>query len=196
MKAFDDLVRHGKVRYIGCSNYPAWRLSEALATSTHLGLEHYVSVQPRYNMLYREIETELLPLCRHMDLGVLVYNPMAGGFLSGKYKRTTGLIDNTRFTLGNAAERYQERYWHDAQFHAVDKFSELCSELDMNPVSVAIRWVLDQKGITSAIIGASRPDQLAANINALEIEIPNSLRELCDQLWWELPKRPVIEGYR
>jgi len=66
----------------------------------------------------------------------------------------------------------------------------------MNPVSVAIRWVLDQKGITSAIIGASRPDQLAANINALEIEIPNSLRELCDQLWWELPKRPVIEGYR
>ena len=146
--------------------------------------------------LYREIETELLPLCRHMDLGVLVYNPMAGGFLSGKYKRTTGLIDNTRFTLGNAAERYQERYWHDAQFHAVDKFSELCSELDMNPVSVAIRWVLDQKGITSAIIGASRPDQLAANINALEIEIPNSLRELCDQLWWELPKRPVIEGYR
>jgi aryl-alcohol dehydrogenase-like predicted oxidoreductase len=196
LKAFDDLVRHGKVRYIGCSNYPAWRLSEALATSTNLGLEHYVSVQPRYNMLYREIETELLPLCRHMDLGVLVYNPMAGGFLSGKYKRTTGLIDNTRFTLGNAAERYQERYWHDAQFHAVDKFSELCSELDMNPVSVAIRWVLDQKGITSAIIGASRPDQLAANINALEIEIPNSLRELCDQLWWELPKRPVIEGYR
>ena len=196
LKAFDDLVRHGKVRYIGCSNYPAWRLSEALATSTHLGLEHYVSVQPRYNMLYREIETELLPLCPHMDLGVLVYNPKAGGFLSGKYKRTTGLIDNTRFTLGNAAERYQERYWHDAQFHAVDKFSELCSELDMNPVSVAIRWVLDQKGITSAIIGASRPDQLAANINALEIEIPNSLRELCDQLWWELPKRPVIEGYR
>ena len=196
LRAFDDLVRHGKVRYIGCSNYPAWRLNEALSTSGKLGLEQYVSVQPRYNMLYREIETELLPLCRHEGLGVLVYNPMAGGFLSGKYERKLGLIDNTRFTLGNAAERYQERYWHDAQFDAVDKLTALTSELGLDPVSVAVRWVLDQPGITSAIIGASHPDQLAANMAALDIELPTTLRQLCDELWWNLPRRPVIEGYR
>src|SRR5262245_16516292 len=96
LRSFDDLIRAGKVRYVGCSNYPAWRLGAALAISDRLGLARYASLQPRYNVLYREIETEILPLCRAEGLGVLVYNPLAGGLLSGKYKGTEALEQNTR----------------------------------------------------------------------------------------------------
>jgi aryl-alcohol dehydrogenase-like predicted oxidoreductase len=121
LRAFEDLVTAGKVRYLGCSNYPAWRLGEALRAAERLGVTGYVSVQPRYNLLYREIETELLPLCRDQGLGVIVYNPLAGGLLSGKYRLGQAPEEGTRFTLGTAAERYQARYWHDSQFEAVER---------------------------------------------------------------------------
>src|SRR5438128_2308141 len=91
LRAFDDLVRQGKVRYVGCSNHPAWLLALSLGVSDRLGLARYECVQPRYNLLYREIETELLPLCRDQGLGVIVYNPLAGGFLSGKYRSVESL---------------------------------------------------------------------------------------------------------
>ena len=111
LRALDDLQRAGKVRYLGCSNYPTWRLGQAIAAAERLGVAGYASVQPRYNMLYREIETELLPLCRAEGLGVLVYNPLAGGFLSGKYKQGEAPVEGTRFTLGTAGRHYQARYW-------------------------------------------------------------------------------------
>src|SRR5438445_6287113 len=120
MRALDDLVRWGKVRYVGCSNYPAWRLGDALATSERLGISRYECLQPRYNLLYREIETELLPLCRSQGLGVIVYNPLAGGFLSGKYKSQDAPPAGTRFTLGKTGDLYRDRYWQQAQFEAVE----------------------------------------------------------------------------
>lgn len=196
LRAFDDLVRAGKVRYVGCSNYPAWRLSEALSAAKQMGIEGYVSVQPRYNILYRDIETELLPLINNEGLGVLVYNPLAGGFLSGKYKTGQDPEEGTRFTLGTAADRYQARYWHDSQFKAVDTLKSVIEGKGLNMVSVAVAWVLAQKGITSAIIGASREDQLDANLAALEIEFDDELRQACEAAWWSLPRRPVDEGYR
>lgn len=196
LRAFDDLVRAGKVRYIGCSNYPAWRLSEALSAAKQMGIEGYVSVQPRYNILYRDIETELLPLTNNEGLGVLVYNPLAGGFLSGKYKTGQDPEEGTRFTLGTAADRYQARYWHDSQFKAVDTLKSVIEGKGLNMVSVAVAWVLAQKGITSAIIGASRADQLDANLAALEIEFDEELLQACEAAWWSLPRRPVDEGYR
>ena len=196
LRAYDDLVRAGKVRYIGCSNYPAWRLSEALSAAKQMGIEGYVSVQPRYNILYRDIETELLPLINNEGLGVLVYNPLAGGFLSGKYKTGQDPEEGTRFTLGTAADRYQARYWHDSQFNAVDTLKSVIEGKGLNMVSVAVAWVLAQKGITSAIIGASRADQLDANLAALEIEFDEELLQACEAAWWSLPRRPVAEGYR
>src|SRR6185436_8497455 len=105
--ALDDLVRWGKVRYIGCSNYPAWRLAAALSTSERLNISRYDCLQPRYNLLYRDIETELLPLCRSEGLGVIVYNPLAGGFLSGKYRKGDDPQEGTRFMLGTAGQMYQ-----------------------------------------------------------------------------------------
>lgn len=196
LRAFDDLVKAGKVRYVGCSNYPAWRLGEALAAATRLGIEGYVSVQPRYNILYREIETELLPLVNAAGLGVLVYNPLAGGFLSGKYSKGQAPQEGTRFTLGSAAGRYQERYWQESQFEAVETLKAVVERKGQNLVSVAVAWVLAQQGITSAIIGASRPDQLDANLEALNVEFDDELAAACDAAWWTLPRRPVIEGYR
>jgi aryl-alcohol dehydrogenase (NADP+) len=196
LRALDDLVRSGRVRYVGCSNYPGWRLSEALAASERLGLERYESVQPRYNLLYREIETELLPLCRSQGLGVLVYNPLAGGFLSGKYRSGESPRDGTRFTLGTAGRMYRWRYWQDAQFEVVEELAKLAEARGHSLVSVAVAWVLAQPAISSAIIGASRPDQLEASCAALEIELDEELREACDAAWWKLPRRPVVEGYR
>ncbi len=196
LRAFDDLVTQGKVRYVGCSNHPAWRLGEALRTADRLGVTGYISVQPRYNLLYREIETELLPLCVDQGIGVIVYNPIAGGFLSGKYKPGQAPEEGTRFTLGTAAERYQGRYWEDAQFNAVETLKAVVEARSQNMVSVAVAWVLRQPGITSALIGASKPEQLEANLASATVEFDDELLEACDAAWWSLPRRPVAEGYR
>lgn len=196
LRAFDDLVRAGKVRYVGCSNYPVWRLAGALRAADRLGVGGYCSVQPRYNLLYREIETELLPLCRAEGLGVLVYNPLAGGFLSGKHRAGAEPEAGGRFTLGSAAGIYRHRYWQDAQFRVVERLAKECEARGLSVVSVAIAWVLAQEGVTSAIIGASRPEQLAASRAAAELKLDPALAKVCDELWWELPRRPVVEGYR
>lgn len=196
LRAFDDLVRAGKVRYVGCSNYPAWRLAEANGVAARLGLARYETVQPRYNMLYREIETELLPLCRKAQLGVIVYNPLAGGVLTGKYKPGQEIDADSRFALPIAGEMYQKRYWQDQKLELAGNFARECEKRDLAPASVAVAWTLAQPGITSAIIGATRPDQLDANIAAVDLELDDELMALCDDIWWQLPRVPVLDGYR
>ena len=196
LRAFEDLVTAGKVRYVGCSNYPAWRLGQALRAADGLGVSGYISLQPRYNLLYRDIETELLPLCVSEGIGVIVYNPLAGGFLSGKYKPGQKPEEGTRFTLGTAADRYQERYWHDAQFNAVEALRAVVEAKELDMVSVAVAWVLKQPAITSAIIGASKPEQLDANLAAFSIEFDEELTRACESVWWSLPKKPIAEGDR
>src|SRR5579884_1685916 len=121
LRAFDDLVRQGKVRYVGCSNYPAWQVALALGISERLGLARFDCVQPRYNLLWREPEAELLPLCRDQGIGVLAYNPLAGGFLTGKYRSLEEAGSGGRFTLGKTGELYRERYWQQAQLEAVQR---------------------------------------------------------------------------
>ena len=196
LRALDDLVRAGKVRYIGCSNYPAWRLGQALSTSARLAISRYETVQPRYNLLYRDIETELLPLCQSEGLGVIVYNPLAGGFLSGKYAKGTEPQEGTRFTLGNAARNYQQRYWNDPQFDAVAALRSVADARGTRLAAVAVAWVLAQPGITSAIVGASKPAQLDDTLAAADLQLDDELARACDAAWWQLPRRRVVEGYR
>ncbi len=196
LRAFEDLVTTGKVRYVGCSNFRAWQLGEALRAADHLGAKGYVSVQPRYNLLYRDIEVDLLPLCLDQGIGVIPYNPLAGGFLSGKYKPGQEPEDGTGFTLGTAADRYQARYWHEAQFNAVENLKSVIEGKRLNMVSVAVAWVLNQPGITSAIIGASRPDQLDANLAAFDVTFDEEMTAACEATWWSLPRRPVDGGYQ
>jgi aryl-alcohol dehydrogenase-like predicted oxidoreductase len=187
----DDLVRSGKVRYAGCSNYPAWQLALALSSSERHGWARYDCAQPRYNVLYREIEAELLPLCRDQGVGVIVYNPLAGGFLSGKHSPQAAPQLGTRFTMGASGELYRERYWHAAQFEAVGRLKGYCQERGWNLATASIAWVLAQAGITSAIVGASRPDQLDATLAAVELDFDDDARSTFGEVWWSLPRRPT-----
>lgn len=196
LRAFEDLVTAGKVRYVGCSNYPAWRLGEAFRAADRLGVGGYMTVQPRYNLLYRDIEVELLPLCLDQGVGVMVYNPLAGGFLSGRYRAGQAPEEGTRFTLGTAAEMYQKRYWQEAQFDAVEKLKAVVEGKGLELVSVAVAWVLTQPGISSVIIGASKPEQLDANLAAFDVRFDDELAQACEAAWWSLPRRPVQQGYR
>jgi 1-deoxyxylulose-5-phosphate synthase len=190
LRAFDDLVRQGKVRYVGCSNCPAWQLALGLGISDRLELARYDCVQPRYNLLYREIEAELLPLCRDQGVGVIVYNPLAGGFLSGKYRTLEEPPPATRFTLGKTGELYRERYWHQAQLLAVEQLRQHFEPRGQSLVTVAVAWVLAQPGITAAIVGASKAEQLDASLAAVDCTLDTTAGEVCNLAWYSLP-RPV-----
>jgi aryl-alcohol dehydrogenase-like predicted oxidoreductase len=190
LRAFDDLVRQGKVRYIGCSNYPAWQVALGLGLSARLGLARFDCVQPRYNLLYREAEAELLPLCRDQGLGVIAYNPLAGGLLTGKYKWDEPPPAGTRFTLGGkTGELYRQRYWHQADLEAVEQLKQFFGPRGKSLVRVAVAWVLAQPGITSAIVGASRPEQLEESLAAAETTLDAEELEVCGRLWYGLPRR-------
>jgi 1-deoxyxylulose-5-phosphate synthase len=173
--ALDDLVRSGKVRYIGCSNFLAYRLARALGRSETLGLTRFVSVQPRYNLLFREFERELFPLCLEEGIGVIPYNPIAGGMLSGKHDRTKAPDEGTRFMLGNAAQTYQDRYWHDNVFDTVDQLKKIADEAGIPLPTLAVAWTLRNPAITAPIVGASRPEQLDATIAAVALQLDPDL---------------------
>jgi aryl-alcohol dehydrogenase-like predicted oxidoreductase len=191
LRAFDDLVRQGKVRYVGCSNFPAWQVALGLGDSRRLGLAAWSCVQPRYNLLYREIEAELLPLCREEGLGVIPYNPLAGGFLSGKYQTLHEPQAGTRFALGKTGELYRERYWHQAQLEAVGRLRRHFDARGVPLATAAVAWVVSRPGVTSAIIGASRPEQLDATLAGAELRLTDEDLEVCDRAWYELPRPEV-----
>jgi aryl-alcohol dehydrogenase (NADP+) len=182
LTALDDLVRSGKVRYVGCSNFLAYRLARALGRSETLGIARFDSVQPRYNLLFREFERELLPLCLEEQIGVIPYNPIAGGMLSGKHDRTRPPEEGTRFALGNAARTYQDRYWHDHVFDTVDTLVKLAGEAGLALPTLAVAWVLAHPAITAPIVGASRPDQLDTTIAAVDTRIDADLLEQLNEL--------------
>src|SRR5947209_14307118 len=192
LRAFDDLVRQGKVRYVGCSNYPAWQVALGLGVSERLGLARWDCVQPRYNLLYREIEAELLPLCRDQGVGVIAYNPLAGGFLSGKYRTLEEPPPGTRFTLGKTGDLYRDRYWHGAQLEAVEHLRGHFEKRGQALATVAIAWVLDRPGVTAAIVGASRPEQLDATLAAPDLALDGEDKEVCDLAWYSLPRRQQV----
>jgi 1-deoxyxylulose-5-phosphate synthase len=188
LRALEDVVRQGKVRYLGCSNFPAWQIALALGVSERHGWARFECVQPRYNLLYRDIEAELLPLCREQGLGVIAYNPLAGGFLTGRYQSLEKPVEGTRFTLGKTGELYRERYWHEAQLEAVRALREALEPRGKALTTVAVAWVLAQPGVTCAIVGASRPEQLDESLAAVDLALVEAERAACDQVWYRLPR--------
>jgi aryl-alcohol dehydrogenase (NADP+) len=182
LRALDDVVRAGKARYVGCSNFHAYQVARALGRSEALGLARFDSVQPRYNLLFRQIERELLPLSREEGVGVIPYNPLAGGLLSGKHRRDAGPTAGTRFTLGNAAERYQDRYWHEREFETVEALRPLAAEAGMPLARLAVAWMLAEPVITSPIVGASRPEQLDDVLPATEKPLDAALKARLDEM--------------
>jgi 1-deoxyxylulose-5-phosphate synthase len=188
LRALDDLVRSGKVRYIGCSNYLAYQLAKSLWVSDKLGIARYDCIQPRYNLLFREFESELFPLCQEENVGVIVYNPLAGGFLTGKHKQESGPEPGGRFTLGDAGKLYRGRYWQEAQFEAVHSIKEFLKERGKPITQVALAWVLAHPFITSAIVGASKPDQLDGSLPAVEMTLEEEEMKFLDGVWYQLPR--------
>ena len=179
--ALDDLVHQGKVRYVGCSNFLTYQLVRAIGRSETLRLARFDSVQPRYNLLFRQIEREMLPFCSEEGVGVIPYNPIAGGLLSGKHSRTAPPPEGTRFTLGSAATAYQDRYWHDPEFDTVEALGQLAEKAGVSLVTLSIAWVLANQAITAPIIGASRPDQLDASLAAAEFVLDDDLKRQLDE---------------
>lgn len=180
LSALDDLVRSGKVRYVGCSNFAAYQVARALGRSEARDRVSFVTVQPRYNLLFRQAERELLPLCLEEGLGVLPYNPLAGGMLTGKHERGEP-ASGTRFAVDAVRDIYQGRYWHDERFGAVDRFRALAAEAGQPPATVALAWVLANPAVTAPIIGASRPEQLTDTLAALAYTLPADLKRELDE---------------
>jgi 1-deoxyxylulose-5-phosphate synthase len=178
--ALDDLVHSGKVRYTGCSNFLTYQLVRAVGRSQTLRLARFDSVQPRYNLLFREIEREMLPFCLEDGVGVIPYNPIAGGLLSGKHTRSEPPPEG-RFTLGTAGGAYQDRYWHDREFDTVEEIRELAEQAGVNLVTLAVAWVMANPAITAPIIGASRPDQLADSLAAADFKLDDDLKRMLDE---------------
>jgi len=174
-------VRVGKVRYVGCSNFLAYQIARAIGRSEALDLVRFESVQPRYNLLFRQIERELLPLCAEERVGVIPYNPIAGGMLTGKHARGEP-TEGTRFTLGTASRTYQDRYWHEGMFETVDALRGVARDAGLSLTTLAVAWVLAHPAITSPIIGASRPDQLDDTIAAADVVLDDDVKSRLDEL--------------
>lgn len=181
LEALDTIVRSGKARYIGVSNFLAYRLARALGRADVLRVARFVSVQPRYNLLFRQIERELLPLANEEQLAVIPYNPLAGGLLTGKHQHQAKPAEG-RFTatVGKAGEMYQERYWHEREFETIDKLRKIAAQTGESLAKTSVAWVLANPAVTSAILGASRPDQLEDTLAAVDLTLDAELKAQLD----------------
>jgi aryl-alcohol dehydrogenase-like predicted oxidoreductase len=178
LRTLDDLVHQGKVRYIACSNYQAWRLMEALWISDHNGLARFECYQPQYSLVVRDIEQELIPLCQYKGLGVVCWSPLAGGFLTGKYK------PGERTQTGSRSEEswaYPQKYFATNADDTLVELLKIADELGRSPAQVAARWVIEQPAITAAIVGARNTQQLEDNLQAGAFQLEsNHLQRLND----------------
>lgn len=179
LRAFDDLVRSGKVRYIGCSTHPAWMVMEALAISERYGLARYISEQPPYNLLDRRIENELIPLAEKYGLAILPWSPLAGGILAGRY------LDQEKFPEGSRATRFgsmfTDRVTRKANAVAA-RLRDMAQERGMTMSQLALLWVKDQPGVTSPIIGPRTLAHLEDAIAILDKKLDDADRPLFDEL--------------
>jgi len=168
LEALNDLVRRGLVRYIGCSNLAAWHLAHYLQLSGENHWSKFVSIQPIYNALNRSIENELLPLCDVEGIGVITYNPLAGGMLTGKYERGKPLPAGVRL---DALPLYYQRYYYDEALTIVEGFCQAALERGVTPAQLALAWVLAEPRITCPIMGARTMEQFQDTLGGLEIKL-------------------------
>ncbi len=163
LRALDDLIRQGKVRYIGCSNLPAWQVVEAQWTSKEAGLHRFVSSQDEYSLLVRKPDQELIPALRNYSMGLLPYYPLAGGFLTGKYQRNAQLPAGARLTN---AQRLADRFLTEANWQVVERLGDFAATRGHGLLELAFSWLLARPTVASVIAGATKPEQLEANAKA------------------------------
>ena len=178
LRALDDLVRMGKVRYAGCSNFTAWQVGESDWLARSLGINAFVSMQPRYSMLYRQPEAEMLPLCERYGIGVLPYYPLENGFLTGKYRRNAPAPEGTRLAANDRG------VFTDRNFDILEKLEDFCAEHGHTILELAFAWLLASPSVSSVIAGATRPEQVESNaasasweLSAEDVTTVNSILE-------------------
>jgi aryl-alcohol dehydrogenase-like predicted oxidoreductase len=181
LRALDDLVRSGKVRYIGTTTYAAWQLVESLWVSKDLGLNRFVTEQPPYNLLDRRIERELLPMARTYGFGIIPWSPLGGGLLTGKYSRGEPPPPDSRFGASSRTAAQQRRL-NERVFDVTDGLHALADEKGTTLSRLALAWCMQQPGITSPIIGPRTLDQLEDNLGALAVTVTAEDRARIDEI--------------
>ncbi len=179
LEALTDLVHAGKVRYLGCSNFAAWQLAEALGSSRARGIAAYISAQNEYNLLERQIERELIPACRHFGVGILPFFPLASGFLTGKYRRGAQPPKGTRMAL---MERIAARTLTAPNFDLLEKFEHLARERGHTLLELAVGWLVSEPQNSSVICGATSPEQVSENVKAGAWKLSAEERDAVDKL--------------
>jgi aryl-alcohol dehydrogenase-like predicted oxidoreductase len=192
LRALDDLIRAGKVRYIGTSTYAAWQLVESLWAAKEYGLNRFVSEQPPYHVLDRRIERELVPMAQTYGIALIPWSPLAGGFLTGKYQRNEKRPTGTRFDSEKPNE-WADRHFTEKSFDALDILSNLSQEKNCTVSQLALAWCTQQPGITSPIIGPRTMEQLEDNLGAAEISVTDDDRKSIDSI--AHPGRALVPYY-
>ncbi len=188
LRALDDLVRQGKVRYVACSNYEAWRLMEALWISDSKDWARFVAYQPQYSLVVRDIEQEIVPVCELKGLGIVAWSPLAGGFLTGKYQPGERTVEGTRSDEGWA---YPAQYFADNADESLAVLLTVAKELDRSPAQVALRWVLQQPAVTSAIVGARTLEHARDNFRAGGWSLPEEALTRLNEVSTLTPRYPL-----
>ncbi len=176
LRALDDLIRQGKARYVGCSNLPAWQVVEALWTARHAGLDRFVCCQDEYSLVAREPERELIPMMERYGLGLLPYFPLASGLLTGKYQRNASMPARARLT---ETKRLADRYLIEPNWRIVERLEDFCARRGRTLLELALSWLAARPTVASVIAGATRPEQVEANVRAVEWNLsPEDLAEI------------------
>lgn len=177
-RAFDHLVTSGKVRYVALSNWPAWKVAQFQAIQRDMGASPVICTQVYYSLLGRQVERELVPLSLDSGLGMFVYSPLAGGFLSGKYHRDKPAPEGSRRATFSIAPKFEMEHGHDV----VDCLREIGSEYGVPPAHVALAWTMRRPAVSSIIFGISRMEQLVENLGAMELRLDDAHVERLDAL--------------
>ena len=189
LRVMDDLVHQGKVRYIACSNFAAWMVCKALRMSDIYNLARFECIQSPYNLLTRDIEPELLPLCASEGIGVTVFNPLAGELLTGRHEFGKPPLEG-RFTHERLGPAYLERYWSETNFKAIEHLKQVVKDHGCSMAQFALAWILSNETITSVLSGMTSLEQIEENLEATEIKISPEELEVCDEIWQMFrPKR-------
>lgn len=191
LRALDDLITSGKVRYVGTSTFGAWQVMESLWVSQELGLNRFVTEQPPYHLLDRRIERELIPMAQTYGIGLIPWSPLAGGFLTGKYERGGDVAAESRF--GQRSEEQRQLHFREETFKVVDRVKELANEKNCTPTQLSLAWCAGQPGITSPIIGPRTLDHLEENLGALDVGITDKDRQRLDEV--APPGRAIVPYY-
>jgi aryl-alcohol dehydrogenase-like predicted oxidoreductase len=183
LEALETLVKAGKIRFPALSNYASWQVTQAQWMAATRGFTPATVTQPMYNLLARGIEQEYLPMCRELGIFTCIYNPLAGGLLTGKQPNSAPLA-GSRFDKN---QMYLDRYWHQAQFHAVDELAASAAAHGRSPISLALSWLYHHSPADCLILGASRLEQLEQNLSALDDgPLPEDVLTTCDTVWTTL----------